>query len=204
MSPLSHLARLRWPALLVALIALAACDATYQPPNVARPAYLVGNFHELSPAEIAILPIGGGKDFDAGDSEALYSEAYSVLLQKNYSPLAPEFVARSVPKDFRKGGPDAVPTIGELKAAIQTDAYLLVDVIRCDVAVVADHPRLQIHGRATMLSGDTGTVLFKYELPTSYDVVLDEEGRLDPVTEKTLIRRFAAQLLTGVPVRRQK
>lgn len=185
-------------------IALSGCATTPPPLPPSRAPFTVADFGNRIPVEVAILPPSLAPDFSSADGDTLRQQIYQRLIEKGYTPLAPEYVdqvmASAVPRG-RRSAEARPPSISSLRAILPTEAFLFLDVLQVKLLPGVEPATYRIEARATLLDGATGATLYEHRIPVTYEVYY--EGReLLPGQAEDVLRRFASRLIGPLPARR--
>lgn len=188
-------------------VLLAAASCTVVPPAPARTLapFTVPDYVDRAPVEVAILPAVPAPNFTADDAGVLRGHLYRELLAKGYTPLALDYVDQAVGgivPTTPQAGPSEPPRIARLRPALATDAFLALDVLYVKTVPGAEPGVYQIDVRATLLDGETGSVLFDHRFDETYEVRFDSERRVPTSLRDDVLRRFAARLVSDLPARR--
>lgn len=193
---------LRILLVLTFLSTLLGCDAfenTLTTPPPQSELVVAPDLEQNWPAEIAVLPVRRPLDFGEAEGLELENELYGELLAKHYTPLALDYVRKSLPAGPSNGLPD-VMTLGR---TLPADAYLMVDLHKADVEnSQGTRPRYRLDGTVFLFEGGTGRELYRHELNVTYDVRLDGSNLLPGVQRREKLRLYAGRLLTRLPIRR--
>jgi len=175
------------------------------PPPPARAPFTVEDFQQRTPTEVAILPPTIAPNFSTADGDLLRNHVYARLIEKGYTVLDPAYVDQAVSAEVPRGrrSEDAPPpSVASLRASLEADAYLFLDVLNVKVLPGVDPSIYRIEVRATLLDGGvTGGTLFEHRIPVTYE--LDYGENKEPTHEQLddILRRYAARLMNALPGR---
>ena len=194
--------RIGW---LLGLCLLSACKTAPPPPPPARAPFTVEDYQQRAPTEVAVLPPTIAPNFGTEDGDLLREHVYARLVEKGYTVLDPAFVDQAVSSQVARGrrsSEAAVPSVASLRSALDTGAFLFLDVINVKVLPGVDPSIYRIEVRATLLDGGiTGGTLFEHRIPVTYQVDYGESRQLSPAQLDDILRRYAAQLINSLPGR---
>ncbi|MFH0946757.1 MAG: hypothetical protein V2A76_16300 [Planctomycetota bacterium] len=194
--------RIGW---LLGLCLLSACKTAPPPPPPARAPFAVEDYRERAPSEIAVLPPTIAPNFGTEEGDLLREHVYTRLIEKGYTVLDPAFVDQAVSSQVARGrrsSEAAPPSVASMRASLDTDAYLFLDVVNVKVLPGVDPSVYRIEVRATLLDGGiTGGTLFEHRIPVTYEVDYGENRELSRAQLDDILRRYAAQLINSLPGR---
>ncbi len=189
--------------LVLGLGLLAAC-MTAPPSSTPTPApYTIPEYAARAPVEIAVVQSSPSAFFRADDSRRFRDHVYRELIEKGYTPLAPEYVDGKLERLLARRVDRAERLrVSSLTDALEAESFLVLDVLSVTQRPAGKEGSYRIEARATLLEGSSGTTLFDHRLPFSFDVDFGSDEKLSPAQADDLLKRYAKRLLSGLPGRR--
>ena len=181
----------------------AGCTSAPPPPPPTEAPFTVEDYRSRAPVEIAVLPPSIAPNFGAADGDLLREHIYSRLIEKGYTGLDPEYVDRAVESVVERGrltSESTPPRVSALRSLLDSEAFLLLEVINVKVLPGGEPSIYRIEVRATLV--DTlGSTLFEHRVTKTFEVEYGDDRELSRDQLDDLMRRYAAQLVNALPAR---
>jgi hypothetical protein len=176
-----------------ALVSLAsACNTTpVQPERPPEPRGAVERLQELQPVDIAVAKIRDQTDVQDVPRELFRNAFVTALIERRYSPLAPDYVDANMMEAAFKGTPPP-------------DALLVVSVLRWNSKHLYSTGRVHAAADVVLFEGadTTGRVLWQMTLEDEID--MRTNGRLPAPSDDMIPRavtEFAREAFRSLPMR---
>jgi len=175
-----------------ASFALAACYTVHQPAGATVQTVSTGKLEKKNPLEVVLAPIDNASNNENAPLDDLREAFQRELVKRRYSPLALEYVDKTLVDAAYKPG------------ALQEEAVLRVKIERWDSSLWESHTALLIKAEAHMIdakdsaAGDlwTGKIDHRYEFGAYREKFSSDRALLE-----FACRQIADEMLAALPAR---